>query len=106
MSDTHSVTVMAAVHLCLSSSQSQSTSKKLNKKRAEELVDEWTAAGYLMTVGDSITLGPRGTAEYRDTFRTKFANYMHSCRLCNEISLQVSDVTVHSKMMKWHLLIK
>lgn len=89
MSDTHSVSVMAAVHVCLSSSQSQSTTKKVSKQRAEELVDEWAAAGYLITVGDSITLGPRGIAEYRDTFRTKFGDYMHSCRLCNEIALQV-----------------
>lgn len=91
-SDTHSLSTMTAVHLCLSSgqlSQSQSTSKKISKQRAEELLDEWMAAGYLMSIGDSITLGPRGVGEYRNTFQTKFSDYILSCRLCNEITLQV-----------------
>lgn len=93
LSETHSISTMSAVQLCSGSmqlTQSQSTSKKITKQRAEELIDEWTAAGYFMTLNDLITLGPRGIGEFRDTFRTKFEDYIQCCRLCNEIALQVT----------------
>ncbi|XP_055315926.1 non-structural maintenance of chromosomes element 1 homolog [Sitodiplosis mosellana] len=91
MNDTHSLSRMSAVHLSSAPSQlsqSQSTSKKVTKQRAEDLLEEWIEAGYFMNRGDLITLGPRGIGEYRDTFRTKFGDYIQCCRLCSEIALQ------------------
>lgn len=94
MSDTHSMSIMAALNLISPASsqpdQSQSSSKKLTKQRAEEILDEWSAAGYFITVNENLTLGPMGIGEYRETFRTKFNDYIQSCKLCNEITLQVT----------------
>lgn len=90
MNETHSISLMMAVHLCsASNTQSQSTTKKVTKQRAEELLEEWSAVGYFMMIGDFITLGPRCIGEFRETFRMKFNNFIHSCHLCSEITLQV-----------------
>lgn len=90
--DNHSIPLMTAIYLSTmaQSTQSQSTSKKITKQRAEELLDEWCTAGYFfITGGDSVTLGPRGIGEFRDTMRTKFGDFILSCRLCNAIVLTV-----------------
>lgn len=92
MSETHSIEVMYAIQLCslLSQpSQSQSTMKRVTKQRAEELLEEWENMGYFMTTNENITLGPRCIGEFRDTFRSKFGDYIQSCQLCNELVLQV-----------------
>lgn len=96
VSETHSISIMTAIHLSSEASQhqaSQSTSsaKKMTKQHAEELLDEWIASGYLLSLGDNamITLGPRAIAEFRDTLRTKFPDYIHNCHLCNDIVLKV-----------------
>lgn len=103
MSDTHSISMMTAVHLSSSSTQaSQSTTKKLTKQRAEELIDEWSIAGYFMTINEAITLGPKGVGEFRDTFRTKFPDYIQSCQLCNEIALQVQSIGLKKKSRSEH----
>ncbi|XP_031625660.1 non-structural maintenance of chromosomes element 1 homolog [Contarinia nasturtii] len=91
MSDTHSITIMSAIQLCSTSSQatqSQATSKKITKQRAEELLDEWENIGYFMATGDIITLGPRAIGEFRDTYRTKFGDFIQCCFLCNGLVLQ------------------
>lgn len=96
ISDTHSISMMTAVHLCSAqTSQSQSTTKKVTKQRAEELLDEWSIAGYFMTINEALTLGPRSIGEFRDTFRTKFPDFIQSCQLCNEIALQVHTCMIH-----------
>lgn len=89
-SDAHSISMMAALHLCTESSQAQSQStKKITKQRAEELLDEWTQSGYFFTTGDILTLGPKALAEFRDTMRTKFPDDIQNCHLCSEIAMQV-----------------
>lgn len=104
MDETHSISRMSAVQLCSAPlTQSQSTSKKVTKQRAEELIEEWAEGGYFMNRGDLITLGPRGIGEFRDTFRTKFTDYIDCCRLCNEIALQVNK-SIFETVKYWELL--
>lgn len=94
-SDNHAISPMTAVHLCsaasqFSQSQSVSTTKKVTKQRAEELMDEWMTAGYFMIFGDQITFGPKAIGEFRETFRTKFGDYIQNCHLCTELTLKVN----------------
>lgn len=98
ISDTHSISVMKALHLCTDASQqhslsqsTQSTTKKITKNRAEELLDEWKMSGYLLFFEENslITLGPKAMAEFRETLRTKFPDFVHNCHLCSEITLKV-----------------
>lgn len=108
MSDTHTVTMISAVQLTSTSTQltqSQSTSKKVTKQRAEELIEEWTAAGYFMALNDMVTLGPRGIGEFRETFRTKFTDYIQCCQLCSEIALQVNDVWIFENFYELFFII-
>lgn len=96
MSETHSISTMAAIHLSTEVSQqtsTQSSSKKITKQRAEELLEEWVASGYLLMLAenDLITLGPKAIAEFRDTFRTKFPDFIQNCHLCSDIVLKVKQ---------------
>lgn len=101
MDDNHLISVMTAIHLASSTaesssqaSQSQSTSKKITKQRAEDLLEEWSTVGYFINFNGNIVLGPRAIGEYRETFQTKFNDYIHSCKLCNEIALQVTILLI------------
>lgn len=95
--DSHSISVMTAIHLSntatqqLSQSQSVSSSKRINIQRAEELVDQWINSAYFVLLRDagSIILGPRAIAEFRDTLRTKFPDFIQNCHLCSEIAMKV-----------------
>lgn len=94
---THHIAMMTAIHLTsvtAQASQSQSTSKRLTKQRAEELLADWIIAGYFVQVnyGDSLTLGPRCIGEFRDTLLTTFPDSIRSCKLCSEICLKVKFI--------------
>lgn len=98
LSDSHAISTMAAIHLSTEASQqhsqqSQSTTKKITKQRAEELLDEWVASGYLLLLNEDalITLGPKAIAEFRDTLRTKFPDFIQNCHLCSEIAMKVCE---------------
>lgn len=97
LSESHSLSTMVAIHLSNEATQqSQSTSsastssKKVTKQRAEELLDEWVASGYLLLLNDDavVTLGPKAIAEFRDTLRTKFPDFITNCHLCNDIVMR------------------
>lgn len=95
-SDIHSISMMTALHLCAEATQhnaqsTSSSSKKITKQRAEDLLDEWVASGYFFSMnGDaSITLGPKTLTEFRESLRTKFPDYIQNCHLCSEITMQV-----------------
>lgn len=92
----HTISTMTAIHLSTEASQQQSSqsgasTKKITKQRAEELLDEWVSSGYLLLLSENalITLGPKALAEFRDTLRTKFPDFIQNCHLCNEIVLKV-----------------
>lgn len=98
--DSHSISVMTAIHLSttatqqqLTQSQSTSSSKKITKQRAEELLDEWVANGYFLLLHDDeiIILGPRSIAEFRDVLRTKFTDFIQICYICSEITMKVLE---------------
>lgn len=94
-SNDHSISLMTAIHLSSGTSsqmsQSQSTSKKVTKQRAEELLEDWMNAGYFMAMdnGEVMTLGPRAMGEFRDTLRAKFGEFIQNCHLCTELTLKV-----------------
>lgn len=94
ISESHTIPLMTAIYLssqpATHSQSTQSTSKKITKQRAEDLLEEFAMSGYIfLTAGGSVTLGPRAIGEFRDVLRTKFGDHIQSCRLCNEIVLQV-----------------
>lgn len=96
LNDANSISTMTAIHLSneatqQQASQSTSSTKKITKQRAEELLDEWVLSGYLLLISENalLTLGPKAIAEFRDTLRTKFPNHIQNCHLCNEIVLKV-----------------
>lgn len=97
----HFISPMTAIQLCSNTSsgltQSQSTSKKVSKQRAEELLEEWLHAGYFMAMenGEVLTLGPKAVAEFSDTLLTKFGDFIQNCHLCNKLALRVSHDYVH-----------
>lgn len=97
-SELHFISPMTAIQLSSNTSsgltQSQSTSKKVTKQRAEDLLEEWLLAGYLMAMenGEILTLGPKTIAEFSDTLLTKFGDYIHNCHLCNKLALKVSHI--------------
>lgn len=104
-SETHSITMMAALHLCgeakPQNAPTQSTSKKITKQRAEDLVDDWMAAGYFFLMNDdtAITLGPKALAEFRDTLRTKFPDDIQNCHLCSEITMKVRLIRLYEQFL-------
>lgn len=96
LSEMHTISTMTAIHLSTEashqqSSQSGASTKKITKQRAEELLDEWVSSGYLLLLSENalITLGPKALAEFRDTLRTKFPDFIQNCHLCNDIVLKV-----------------
>lgn len=81
------------IHFLNMSASVQSTSlptKKLTKKRAEELLDYWCSCCYFVkTDEDLMHFGPRTIGEFSDYLRTKYTNYICICLLCNKVTFQV-----------------
>lgn len=67
------------------------TGLKITKLRAEELIAQWSAQGYLVDIDDVIFPGPRLISEFGDILRTKYKDNIRNCFLCKQIIFQVSE---------------
>lgn len=89
--DNSTITMIRAVNLSTPFAASQATSKKISKARAQELIDEWKTVGYFISDDDVLSLGPRTIAEFGETLRNKFPDYVWGCHLCKQISTKVHE---------------
>lgn len=83
------ITMIRAINLSTPFAASQATSKKISKTRAQELIEEWKTVGYFISDDDVVSLGPRTIAEYGETLRSKFPDYVWGCHLCKQICTKV-----------------
>lgn len=85
-----SIPVMLALNLCNDLSISTSSSKKITKQRAQDLIEEWIIAGYFIETDGAYYFGPRTIAEFGDTLRIRYAEHVRSCFLCRQTCFYVS----------------
>lgn len=80
--DDHSLRTMQALNL--------TTSLKLTKAHAEELLDDWCTQGYFSKIGEVVVPGPRLLSEFGSVLRTKYGTFIRNCFLCKQILFTVN----------------
>uniref|UniRef100_A0A8D8ALZ2 Non-structural maintenance of chromosomes element 1 homolog n=2 Tax=Culex pipiens TaxID=7175 RepID=A0A8D8ALZ2_CULPI len=99
----------ASPFLCLYLSELITDKPRLSKVRAEELLDEWTRAGYFYPESNGTwILGVRTVAEFGQFLREKFEDKIHVCLLCKEatfygVNCRHCPGTFHTRCIKTYL---
>lgn len=69
---------------------SQITGSKLNKLRAQKLLDSWIENNYFFKHSDNqIYLGPKTLAEFKELLQSMELEYLKSCLLCESVTVWV-----------------
>lgn len=89
--DDHCIHTISAINASTPITNTQSTSKKITKQRADDLLKEWTAAGYLYLDENygTLTLGPRAIGEFGRQLLQSYPNALQRCAICNGLALKV-----------------
>lgn len=88
-----SITIIDAINLSTQyATSSQSVSKRITQKRAQELIEDWIKFGYFLKIDETIQLGPRSIGEFGSTLRIKFPDNVWGCHLCNQITFKVRQI--------------
>jgi len=67
---------------------SQITATKLNKLRAQKLLDVWIQSSYFFKHNDNqIYLGPRILSEFKELLQGMELDYLKSCLLCKNVAI-------------------
>lgn len=92
MSDEHCLNPISAINATAAATDTQSTSKKITKQRADDLLKEWRAGGYLYLDEERgmLTLGPRTIGEYGQILLQNYSDVLRSCTMCNGLALKVN----------------
>lgn len=87
----YSISIIDALNLSTHLPNTQTTSKRITKSRAQELVKDWTLNGYLRAdvENDHFTFGARAIGEFGQILLQCYADDLQRCTVCNEIALKV-----------------
>lgn len=66
-----------------------SCSGKLNKVRAEKLLDTWSTTGYFVRNENMLYLGPKSLTEFKEDLKEMNADHLKGCGLCEDIAAWV-----------------
>lgn len=94
-SNDYCISIIDALNLSTNLSNTQTTSKRITKDRAQELFKDWVLSGYILEDdgNESFTFGARTIGEFGQILLQCYAKDLQSCSVCNEIALKVNYFT-------------